>query len=198
MELTNKNIDGAIKDIRAFFENAKVPHKDVLKICLVVEEALLRYQEKFGSKHEFNLYTKKWFSAPKIIIQIKGELFYPLKNDSDDDTSLSNDIMQSLLHFDEANDLSLRKRLQRINFLFDEGTQAAENSGRFDNNRDNFGDNFFVYRRLFPARNSRYFYKRYRNTDFVDAYEFNHHGYGLHDIFFNRVGHLRNRRCHHA
>ena len=51
MELTNKNIDGAIKDIRAFFEKSNVPNKDVLKICLVVEEALLRYQEKFGSKH---------------------------------------------------------------------------------------------------------------------------------------------------
>ena len=51
MELTNKNIDGAIKDIRAFFEKSNVPNKDVLKICLVVEEALLRDQEKFGSKH---------------------------------------------------------------------------------------------------------------------------------------------------
>ena len=51
MELTNKNIDGAIENICAFFEKSNVPNKDVLKICLVVEEALLRYQEKFGSKH---------------------------------------------------------------------------------------------------------------------------------------------------
>ena len=50
MKLTNKNINGAIENIRAFFENAKVSRKDVIKICLVVEEALLRYQEKFGTE----------------------------------------------------------------------------------------------------------------------------------------------------
>ena len=59
MELTNKNIGVVIEDIRAFFGNAKVSRKDVLKICLVVEESLLRYQEKFGAAHEFSLYKKK-------------------------------------------------------------------------------------------------------------------------------------------
>ncbi|MBQ6757992.1 MAG: cation:dicarboxylase symporter family transporter, partial [Selenomonadaceae bacterium] len=103
MELTNKNIGAVIEEIRAFFESSKVPRKDVLKICLVVEESLLRYQEKFGEAHEFNLYKKKWFSEPKIIIRIKGEPFYPLHNEQeDDDTILSNAVMQRLLHFDEA------------------------------------------------------------------------------------------------
>lgn len=103
MKLMNKNIGAVIDDIRAFFESSKVSRKDVIKICLVVEEALLRYQEKFGEAHEFNLYKKKWFSTPKIIIRIKGEPFYPLQNEQqDDDTILSNEVMQRLLHFDEA------------------------------------------------------------------------------------------------
>ncbi|MBR2774666.1 MAG: cation:dicarboxylase symporter family transporter [Selenomonadaceae bacterium] len=102
MELTSKNIDAVIEDIRAFFESSKVPRKDILKICLVVEESLLRYQEKFGEAHEFNLYNKKWFSTPKIIIRVKGEPFDPLQNEQDDNTILSNEVMQRLLHFDEA------------------------------------------------------------------------------------------------
>lgn len=101
MELTNKNIGAVIEDIRAFFENAKVSRKDVIKICLVVEETLLRYQKKFGAAHEFKLYTKKFFGAPKIIIRIKGEAFYPFQQE-DDDMILSNEVMQRLLHYEEA------------------------------------------------------------------------------------------------
>jgi len=102
MELSNKNIGAVIEDIRAFFEKKHIQHKDVLKICLVLEESLLRYQEKFGAAHDFNLYKKKWFSEPKIIIQIKGEPFDPLQNEQDENTILSNAVMQRLLHFDEA------------------------------------------------------------------------------------------------
>lgn len=102
MELTNKNIDAAIEDIRTFFEKERVPHKDILKICLVVEESLLRYQEKFGAAQEFNLHKKKLFSEPKIIIRIKGDPFYPLQNDSDDDTILSNEVMQQILNYEKA------------------------------------------------------------------------------------------------
>lgn len=102
MELTNKNIAGAVEDIRAFFEKAEVPHKDVIKICLVAEEALLRCQKKFGMSHEFFLYKKKWFSAPEIIIRIKGEPFYPLEDEQDDETILNNEVMRQLLHYDQA------------------------------------------------------------------------------------------------
>lgn len=73
MELTNKNIGAVVDDIRAFFEKSKVLRKSLIKICLIVEDALLRYQEKFGAAHEFKIYKKKWFSVPKIIIQIKGD-----------------------------------------------------------------------------------------------------------------------------
>lgn len=59
MELTNKNIAAAIEDIRTFFEKERVPRKDVLKICLVVEESLLRYQKNFGTTQKFSLYKKK-------------------------------------------------------------------------------------------------------------------------------------------
>lgn len=102
MELRNENISAAIEDIRTFFEKERVSHKDIVKICLILEESLLRYQEKFGAAHEFKLYKKKWFSTPKIIIQIKGDPFYPLKNEHEDDISLSNEVMRRLLNYEKA------------------------------------------------------------------------------------------------
>ena len=101
MKLTNNEIGAAVKDIRAFFEKSNAPHRDVLKICLVVEESLLRYQDKFGSEHEFQLYTRKFFGAPKIIIRVKGEAFSPLENNSDDETVFTNEVMQNLLRYEE-------------------------------------------------------------------------------------------------
>lgn len=43
MELSNENIAKTVADIQNFFEESKVSRRDVLKICLVVEEALLRW-----------------------------------------------------------------------------------------------------------------------------------------------------------
>lgn len=103
MELSNKNIAKTVADIQNFFQESEVSKQDLLKICLVVEEALIRWQERFGAEHEFKIYMRKWFSAPKIIICVKGEPFSPLKNNTeDDDTILSNEVMRRLLNLDEA------------------------------------------------------------------------------------------------
>ena len=48
MELDNENIDATIEDIRTFFEKEHVPCKDVLKICLVVEEYAAAYELRKG------------------------------------------------------------------------------------------------------------------------------------------------------
>ena len=70
MQLSNENIAKTIEDLLVLFEKAEVSRRDVLKICLIVEEALLRWQEHFGMTHEFKVYNKKWFGAPKIVISL--------------------------------------------------------------------------------------------------------------------------------
>lgn len=103
MELSNENIAKTVADIQNFFEESKVSRRDVLKICLVVEEALLRWQEQFGVEHKFKIYMRKWFSLPKVIIRLADEPFNPLKNDvADDEAIFSNEVMRNLLHYDEA------------------------------------------------------------------------------------------------
>ncbi|MBR4904205.1 MAG: cation:dicarboxylase symporter family transporter [Selenomonadaceae bacterium] len=103
MELSNENIAKTVEDIQKFFEESKVSRRDVLKICLVVEEALLRWQERFGEEHKFKIYMRKWFSAPKIVIRLADEPFNPLKdNVADDDMIFSNETIKNLMHYDEA------------------------------------------------------------------------------------------------
>lgn len=101
MNLSNQNIDNAVEKIRSFFQAAGVSHKDELKICLVIEEALLRYQDTFGEEQDFELYMKKWFSVPKVIIRLKGKPFDPLEN-TQDDSIFSNEVMRNLLQYDAA------------------------------------------------------------------------------------------------
>ena len=57
MKLSNDNIAEVVKDTQIFFEEAGVSKHDVTKIDLLVEEALLRWQERFGSEQEFQVQT---------------------------------------------------------------------------------------------------------------------------------------------
>ena len=100
MKFTNQNIAETVEDIREFFKRVGTSEKDVLKICLVLEESLLRYQERFGESQDFEVYRRKWFRAPEIILRINGEPFNPLKNDSE--SLFSNAALKNLLHYEDA------------------------------------------------------------------------------------------------
>jgi len=100
MKLSNQNIAEVIETIEKFFESVNAPHKDKLKICLLLEEALLRYQENFDEEQEFQLVAKKWFGTPRISIKIKGKPFNPLEDN--DDSIFSQNIMSDLLNYEKA------------------------------------------------------------------------------------------------
>lgn len=103
MKLTNANIDKTVAEVQNFFENAGISKKDGLKLSLVIEESLLRFQERFGIGHEFRFSTSKWFSAPKIKIRVKGQPFNPLEEtESDDEIIFSPEIMQHLMKYEGA------------------------------------------------------------------------------------------------
>ena len=104
MELSNQNISATVEEIRAFFTKSGVERKDILKICLIMEEILLRYQAHFGSAYEFDVYKKNWLNMPRVIIRIAGEPFYPPHHPSKKDiepadTILSDEIMMRLLNY---------------------------------------------------------------------------------------------------
>ena len=104
MKLTNENIDKSIVEIQKFFEKAGVSKKDKIKINLILEESLLRFQEHFGEDTDFTIKTRKLFSVPKVIIRVKGQPFDPLQDDSVDlETSIfGGEILQNLLTYETA------------------------------------------------------------------------------------------------
>ena len=104
MDLSNQNISATVEEIRAFLTKSGVERKDLLKICLSMEEILLRYQARFGSAHEFDIYKKNWFGMSRVIIRIAGEPFYPPHHPSKKDIEpaemiLSDEIMAQLLNY---------------------------------------------------------------------------------------------------
>ena len=101
MKLSNKNIEDSIEKIQQFFESLDVPRKDKIKISLLLEEALLRYQEKFGEEHEFKLIVKKWFSTPKVLIRIKGIPYNPIE-DHNDEQIFSEMMMKNLMSYQDT------------------------------------------------------------------------------------------------
>ena len=102
MKLSNENIDKAVEEVRKFFERAKVSKRDLLKINLIAEESLLRFQGRFGEDQEFTLKTKKWFGTPKVIIRLKGAFYNPLESKENDVEILSAQVMKNLLNYETA------------------------------------------------------------------------------------------------
>ena len=103
MKLSNKNIDKTVQDIQELFEKVGVSKKDVIKICLIFEESLLRFKENFSEEQEFTVSMKKWFSVAKVVIRVKGEPFDPLQNSVANEVSaeiFTPEIMQSLLNYE--------------------------------------------------------------------------------------------------
>ena len=101
MKLTNENINNAIEKVHEFFETLNVSRKDKIRIGLLLEEALLRYQEKFGEDDEFKLVVRKWFGTPKVLIKIKGKPYNPLE-DNDEEQIFSEMMMKTLLSYEVA------------------------------------------------------------------------------------------------
>ena len=100
MKLSNQKIAEIMETVEKFFDSANASRQDKLKICILLEDSLLRYQEKFGECHEFKFVIKKWFGTPKIVIKVKGEPYNPLKYD--DEQIFSENIINNLLNYEKA------------------------------------------------------------------------------------------------
>lgn len=100
MELSNKKIAEVMETVEKFFDSVNASRQDKLKICILLEDSLLRYQEKFGEGHEFKFVIKKWFGTPRIVVKIKGEPYNPLEND--EEQIFSENIINNLLNYENA------------------------------------------------------------------------------------------------
>ena len=102
MKLSNENLDKTTAEVQNFFENVGVSKKDQIKINLIIEESLLRFQKHFGEDTSFKLDIRKWFSIPKVVIRVKGQPFDPLQDDSAnlEDSIFKGEVLQNLLTYE--------------------------------------------------------------------------------------------------
>ena len=96
-KLTNEGINSGCEHIRGFLENTKIPHNEVIKMTLLVEETLLQYQEFCGEDTDFSMNLYPLFNAFKIDISIKGEKLDPFSSNKDEAQLLNEQILLPLL-----------------------------------------------------------------------------------------------------
>ena len=95
MELShflNTNIDLACEEVGNFLVSAGVERREALRIKLTLEEALLQYQEKFGTDAGFSLRLVKRLSSIRIELIVPGESYDALGRDREED-----DVIRGLL-----------------------------------------------------------------------------------------------------
>ena len=93
-KLNGKEINSVVEQIKDYFISKKVSNKDVLKLGLLIEEALLRYRDRFGENQEAFMSTG--VLSNRVVIKLKGENFDPLI-ESEENNILSSRFVQNLL-----------------------------------------------------------------------------------------------------
>ena len=77
-ELSNQNIDIIAVRIRDFLSDLGLERSNIIRIRLMMEEALLRWQDRFGSECSVKLNLDVRLRRPTITMELPGESFDPL------------------------------------------------------------------------------------------------------------------------
>lgn len=75
--LGNEDISRIIEHIDTFLSERKTEKRNILRMRLIIEEALLTYQEKFGSQTEVTLSQERHFRRVSLVLSIPGASFDP-------------------------------------------------------------------------------------------------------------------------
>ena len=95
IRLTEESINTTVEQLKSFLTGRKVPQKDVLKLGLLIEEALLRLRDRFGRTQKATVMTSG-FGGARITIKVKGDAYDPL-HENNDDSILKSEYIQNLL-----------------------------------------------------------------------------------------------------
>jgi hypothetical protein len=79
--LSNRNIGTVIEEVDGFFRERRVSDRDIIKLKLAIEEALLRFHDHFGNRTEAMMDTGRW-GSPAITFRVKGDGFDLIEDDA--------------------------------------------------------------------------------------------------------------------
>ena len=83
--LSNENIDTRIKEAERFLSEANVDGRDVIRIRLAMEEALLNYQKLLGETESFSQRCVKRLGRLRIELSVPGVRYDPFAGEEDDE-----------------------------------------------------------------------------------------------------------------
>lgn len=81
--LSNENIDTRIKEAEQFLSEASVDSKDMIRIRLAMEEALLTYQKVLGETESFSLRCVKRLGRLRIELSVPGLRYDPFAGEEE-------------------------------------------------------------------------------------------------------------------
>lgn len=83
--LSNSEIDSVSESLAEYLGQYSVPNQDILRIRLVLEEALTHYQLRFGSDAEMHIHARRRFGRFNFNICVKGEACNPFAENEEDE-----------------------------------------------------------------------------------------------------------------
>ena len=120
IRLTDESINTTVEDLKDFLTSRKVPEKDVLKLGLLIEEALLRLRDKFGREKKATVMTSG-FGGARITIKVQGDCFRVCPEPSE--------CRQHIVL------IPIPQRMQRVDGQGQQTAQELQDPGRRDHGR---------------------------------------------------------------
>ena len=96
LHLTGETIDIISEKAQGLLKNLKTEKANILRIRLSLEEALLRYLDKFGEKAFVTVNIGKRFRRPYISFEIEGEAYNPIENAENEFGTWSDSLLSSI------------------------------------------------------------------------------------------------------
>ena len=81
-KLTNSGIDALSDAIRTGLASVCKDQKDISRLCLSAEEAMLSWQERFGTEKTCRVTIAKRFRSVQILLEVEGERFDPTDDEN--------------------------------------------------------------------------------------------------------------------
>ena len=81
--LSNENIDIIADHIREYLKELETERSNIIRIRLLMEEALLRWQDRFGDQCSVKLSLEVRLRRPTVTLELAGDYYDPLSSSSE-------------------------------------------------------------------------------------------------------------------
>ncbi len=94
--LTGSSITQACQQLETYLASHRQDKKEVLRLVLIVEELLLRFQTQFGEQKSFHLSCGKQWGQDSFTLSLLGESFDPFYDEEDETSFIFRNLLNSL------------------------------------------------------------------------------------------------------